>query len=196
MDCWREGRAQRGKLFTFSHHLSQVCFFSRGRFENKLRKNQTWSDVWLWTFFRKRTLLGNEMLIHVFIFVLFSISFFSNWKEKSYLLPEKYTWKVKRRCKVVPKRPVCVSIRNSVCNCMLYVEDDIRMLASERSHGMRTNVWGEQIRNMNGSDIYKSTPLLVNQKPAEILTTIFDFVPFWCKGSQFFKIYSKCNRFQ
>ena len=40
---------------------------------------------------------------------------------------------------------------------MLYVEDDIRMLASERSHGMRTNVWGEQIRCMNTESI-----LLVN----------------------------------
>ena len=136
---------------------SYFFFFSRGRFENKLRKNQTWSDVWLWTFFRKRTLLGNEILIHVFIFVLFSISFFHNWKEKSYLLPEKYTYKVNRRCKVVPKRPVCVSIRNSVCNCMLYVEDDIRMLASERSHGMGTNVWGEQRRCINTDSV-----LLVN----------------------------------
>ena len=74
-------------FFSFFFFLF-FAFFSRGRFENKLRKNQTWSDAWLWTFFRKRTLLGNEILIHVFIFVLFSISFFHNWKEKSYLLPE------------------------------------------------------------------------------------------------------------
>ena len=40
---------------------------------------------------------------------------------------------------------------------MLYVEDDIRMLASERSHGMGTNVWGEQRRCKNTDSV-----LLVN----------------------------------
>ena len=40
---------------------------------------------------------------------------------------------------------------------MLYVEDDIRTLASERSHGMRTNVRGEQRICINSESI-----LLVN----------------------------------
>ena len=87
----------------------------------------------------------------------FYFPFFIIEKKNRTYFQKNYTYKVNRRCKVVPKRPVCVSIRNSVCNCMLYVEDDIRMLASERSHGMRTNVWGEQIRNMNSESI-----LLVN----------------------------------
>ena len=74
---------QTFRIFPFSP------FFLRGRFENKLRKNQTWSDAWLWTFFRKRTLLGNEILIHVFIFVLFSISVFSWLKRKIVLTSRK-----------------------------------------------------------------------------------------------------------
>ena len=58
-------------------------FFSRGRFENKLRKNQTWSDAWLWTFFRKRTLLGNEILLHVFIFVLSMRTKMKRWSDEN-----------------------------------------------------------------------------------------------------------------
>ena len=37
-----------------------------------------------------------------------------------------YTLKVNRRCKFVPGRSVCVSIRNSVSDGMLNVDDDIR----------------------------------------------------------------------
>ena len=74
-------------FFFFSFSL----FFSRGRFENKLRKNQTWSDVWLWTFFRKRTLLGNEILLYVFIFVLFSISIFKIEKKDRTYFQKNYT---------------------------------------------------------------------------------------------------------
>ena len=45
------------------------------------------------------------------------------------------------RCKFVPGWSVCISIRNSVSNGMLYVEDDIRIVESERSHCRRAMVW-------------------------------------------------------
>ena len=40
-----------------------ICF-SGGRFENELRKDQTWSDAWPRTFFRKRVLLRYEIFMY------------------------------------------------------------------------------------------------------------------------------------
>ena len=52
-----------------------------------------------------------------------------------------YTKKsVEMGCKLVLERSVSDSIRKSVSNGMLYVEDEIRTLESERSHGRRTMV--------------------------------------------------------
>ena len=119
----------------------------------------------------------------------FYFPFFIIEKKNRTYFQKNYTYKVNRRCKVVPKRPVCVSIRNSVCNCMLYVEDDIRMLASERSHGMRTNVWGEQSRCINTDSV-----LLVNirrhRTGGEVLCVCeFKFWEWWkCTSLGFFRL--------
>ena len=47
---------------------------------------------------------------------------------------------VKRRCKVVPGRSVCVSIRISVSNGTLYVEDGIRILELSKIVKLVTDV--------------------------------------------------------